>query len=148
DADYALMSKLSIPKTAIQNFSGGEQTRLKLASLFSNYHEGLLIDEPTTHIDEEGKQFLLDELEYYYGELVLVSHDRYVLDQLVTKIWEIEDGIITEYTGNYTNYVEHKQLAKKQQQEQHEKYVKEKSRLMQAADEKMQKAKQVTQASK
>src|SRR5699024_4136496 len=72
DDDYALMSKLSIQKTAIQNFSGGEQTRLKLASLFSNYHEGLLIDEPTTHLDEEGKQFLLDELEYYYGALVLV----------------------------------------------------------------------------
>src|SRR5699024_12727298 len=48
DADYALISKLSIPKTAIQNFSGGEQTRFKRASLFSNYHEGLLIDEPTT----------------------------------------------------------------------------------------------------
>src|SRR5690625_2985658 len=148
DADYALMSKLSIPKTAIQNFSGGEQTRLKLASLFSNYHEGLLIDEPTTHLDEEGKQFLLDELAYYYGALVLVSHDRYVLDQLVSKIWEIEDGSVTEYTGNYSDYVEQKELSKKQQQEQHEKYLKEKSRLMKAAEVKMKKADKVTQASK
>src|SRR5690625_4130664 len=141
------MSKLSIPKTAIQNFSGGEQTRLKLASLFSNYHEGLLIDEPTTHLDEEGKQFLLDELEYYYGALVLVSHDRYVLDQLVTKIWEIEDGQITEYTGNYTDYVEQKELAKRQQQEQYEKYLKEKSRLKLAAEEKMKKADNIINSS-
>src|SRR5699024_2901284 len=64
DADYALMGKLSIPKTAIQNFRGGELTRLKLARLFSNYHERLLIDEPTTHLDKEGRQFLLDELTY------------------------------------------------------------------------------------
>ena len=81
ETDHALMGKLSIPKTSVQHFSGGEQTRLKLANLFSNYYEGLLIDEPTTHLDEEGKQFLLDELMYYYGALVLVSHDRHVLDQ-------------------------------------------------------------------
>ena len=148
DANYALMGKLSIPKTDIRNFSGGELTRMKLASLFSNYHEGLLIDEPTTHLDAEGIKFLLDELTYYYGALVLVSHDRYVLDQLVTKIWEIEDGCVTEYTGNYSDYVAQKELSKKQQQEQHEKYVKEKSRLMQAAEEKMKKAEKVTQASK
>ncbi|WP_077319095.1 Msr family ABC-F type ribosomal protection protein [Virgibacillus proomii] len=147
-ADYDLIGKLSIPKTNLENFSGGEQTRLKLASLFSNYHEGLLIDEPTTHLDETGRQFLLDELAYYYGALVLVSHDRYVLDQLVSKIWEIEDGSVTEYTGNYSDYVEQKELSKKQQQEQHEKYLKEKSRLMKAAEVKMKKADKVTQASK
>src|SRR5699024_7297818 len=143
-----LIGKLSVPKIPIEKFSGGEQTRLKLAQLFSNYYEGLLIDEPTTHLDEEGKHFLLEELTYYYGALILVSHDRYVLDQLVTKIWEIEDGRVTEYTGNYSDYVEQKQLIKEQQQEQHEKYVKEKSRLMKAAEEKKQQADKVTQASK
>lgn len=148
DADYAFMGKLSIPKTATQNFSGGELTRMKLARLFSNYHEGLLIDEPTTHLDKEGRNFLLDQLTYYYGALVLVSHDRFVLDQLVTKILEIEDGWITEYTGNYSDYVAQKELAKRQQQEQHEKYLKEKSRLIKAAEEKMKKADKVTQASK
>src|SRR5699024_3783507 len=140
DADYALMSKLSIPKTAIQNSSGGEQTRLKLASVISNYHEGMLIDEPTTHLDEEGKQFLLAELEYDYGAHVLVRHERYVWDQLVTRIWEREDGRITEYTGNYTDYVEQNELAKRQQQEQYEKYLNEKSRLKLAAEEKMKRA--------
>lgn len=147
DANYDLVGKLSIPETAIENYSGGEQTRLKLARLFSNYHEGLLIDEPTTHLDEEGIKFFIDELTYYYGALILVSHDRYVLDWLVTKIWEVEDGSVTEYTGNYSDYVEQKKLEKRQQQEEHEKYVKEKSRLMKAADKKMKKADKINQAS-
>src|SRR5699024_680885 len=76
------------------------------------------------------------------------SHDRYVLDQIVTKIWEIDDGNVTEYTGNSSAYVEQKELAKQQQQEQHERYLKEKSRLMKAAEEKLEKADKVTQASK
>src|SRR5690625_7160317 len=100
------MSKLSIPKTAIQNFSGGEQTRLKLAALFSNYHEGLLIDEPTTHLDQECKDFFKDELDYYYGALVIVSHDRYVLYQILTKIWEFDVGNFTESTSNDYSYFE------------------------------------------
>lgn len=146
EVDYELAGKLSIPKTDIEHFSGGEQTRLKLAEIFSNYHEGLFLDEPTTHLDAAGIQFLIEELKYYYGVLVLVSHDRHVLDQLVTKIWEIEGGQITEYAGNYSAYVAQKELMQKQQQEQHEHYVKEKNRLTKAAEEKMKKAEKMTQA--
>src|SRR5699024_1126515 len=148
EIDYDLKGKLAIPETEIGNFSGGEQTRLKLARIFSNYHEALLIDEPTTHLDSDGIQFFIEELMYYYGALVLVSHDRHVLDKLITKIWEVEDGRVTEYTGNYTEYVRQKELERKQQLEQHEKYVKEKTRLMKAAEEKMQKAEKVTQGDK
>lgn len=148
EIDYDLKGKLAIPETELGNFSGGEQTRLKLAQVFSNYHEARLIDEPTTHLDADGTQFFIEELMYYYGALVLVSHDRYVLDQLVTKIWEVEEGTVTEYIGNYTDYVSQKELEKRQQQEQHEKYVKEKTRLMKAAEEKMQKAEKVTKGDK
>ncbi|MDS9470949.1 Msr family ABC-F type ribosomal protection protein [Sporosarcina pasteurii] len=147
EIDYELIGKLSIPETEVKNYSGGEQTRLKLAKMLSNYHEGLLIDEPTTHLDAEGTQFFVDELTYYYGALVLISHDRYVLDQLVTKIWEVEDGVVTEYTGNYSDYVNQKVVEKKRQQEQHESYVKEKIRLTKAAEEKMKRAAKITQAS-
>lgn len=142
--NYDLKGKLSIPETEIENFSGGEQTRLKLAQIFSNYYEGLLIDEPTTHLDADGVQFFIEELTYYYGALIIVSHDRYVLDNLVTKIWEVEDGVVTEYIGNYSEYIAHKELQKRQQQEQHDKYVKEKSRLIKAAEEKMKKAEKIT----
>ncbi|WP_096435563.1 Msr family ABC-F type ribosomal protection protein [Alteribacter populi] len=147
NVDYELLGKLLVPQNDLDQLSGGEQTRMKLARLFSTYYEGLFIDEPTTHLDASGTDFLVEELRYYYGALVLVSHDRYVLDQLVTKIWEVEDRKVTEYTGNYSDYVEQKELEKKQQQEQHEKYVKDKSRLLKAADEKMKKADKITQAS-
>lgn len=146
EVDYELVGKLSIPQTELENLSGGEQTRLKLAGIFSNYHEGLLLDEPTTHLDAAGTKFFIEELTYYYGALVLVSHDRHVLDQLVTKIWEVDNGIITEFTGNYSDYIAHKELGRKQQQEQHEKYLKEKTRLLKAAEEKMKKADKITQA--
>lgn len=145
EIDYHLVGKLSIPQIEIENLSGGEQTRLKLAEMFSTYHEGLLIDEPTSHLDASGTQFFIDELTHYYGALVLVSHDRYVLDQLVTKIWEVSDGCVTEYTGNYSEFVEQKDLLRKQLQEQHDKYKKEKSRLLKAAEEKMKKAVKITQ---
>lgn len=108
EIDYKLAGQLAIPDTEIEHLSGGERTRRKLAHIFSSYYVGLLIDEPATHLDKEGIQFFIDELTYYYGALVLVSHDRYVLDQLVTKIWEIEDGTLTEYTGNYSDYMEQK----------------------------------------
>lgn len=80
--------------------------------------------------------------------LFTMDHDRYVLNQLVTKIWEVEEGKVTVYTGNYSNYVELKELERKQQQEHHEKYVKDKNRLLKAAEEKMKKAEKVTQANK
>lgn len=145
ELDYELAAKLSVPQTDV-NYSGGEVTRLKLAQLLSTYHEGLLIDEPTTHLDAQGTQFFIDELTYYYGALVLVSHDRYVLDQLVTKIWEVEDGAVTEYTGSYSDYAAQKELQRRQLQERHESFLQEKSRLMKAAEDKMRKADKITQA--
>ncbi|GAA0603737.1 hypothetical protein GCM10009001_21000 [Virgibacillus siamensis] len=148
EMDYELLGKLSVPQLDMGEWSGGELTRMKMAQLFSLYYEIMLIDEPTTHLDTAGTDFLINQLMYYYGALILVSHDRYVLDQLVTKIWEIKDGKITEYTGNYTDYAVQKELERKQQQEQHELYVKEKNRLLSAADEKMEKAKKVTQSNK
>ncbi len=136
EADYQMLSQLSIPAHHPSELSGGEQTKLKLTQVFSNYYGGLLIDEPTTHLDEDGVQFLIEELTYYYGALLLVSHDRYVLDQLVTKIWEVDCGSVTEYTGNYSDYVEQKELEQKQLVEKYQKYEKDKSRLLAAAEEK------------
>lgn len=148
DIDYELLGKLSIPQNEMATLSGGEQTRLKLAEVFSNYQECLLLDEPTTHLDADGVQFFIDELRYYYGALVLVSHDRHVLDELVTKIWEVENGRVTEYTGNYSEYIGQKELERRQQQEKYEQYVKEKARLIIAAEEKMKQAEKITQANR
>ncbi|MEK9199283.1 MULTISPECIES: Msr family ABC-F type ribosomal protection protein [Bacillales] len=145
EADVALLGKLGVPKDSHQ-LSGGEQTRLKLAQLFTHYYEALLIDEPTTHLDQEGISFLLDELKYYYGALVLISHDRAVLDELVTTIWEIEEGEVHVYSGNYSEYLAQKKVEQQLQRQAHEQFIKEKGRLEKAAQEKMKKAEKVAQA--
>lgn len=147
EADPKLLGKLHVPKE-MEGLSGGEQTRLKLAQLFSNYYEALLMDEPTTHLDQDGIAYLFEELRYYYGALVLISHDRAVLDELVTTIWEVSDGKVIVYSGNYSDYVAQKQLEREQQAQAYEQYEKEKSRLEKAAQEKMRKASKVAQAGK
>ncbi|MFY0762392.1 Msr family ABC-F type ribosomal protection protein [Metabacillus dongyingensis] len=144
-ADLALLGKLSVPQN-LEQLSGGEQTRLKLAQLFTHYYVMLLIDEPTTHLDQNGISFLVDELRYYYGALMLISHDRAVLDELVTTIWEVHDGKVVVYSGNYSDYMAQKQLEREQQSQAHEQFIKEKNRLEKAVQEKMKKAEKIAQA--
>lgn len=143
EIDAKLLSRLAIPSHS--GLSGGEETRLKLGNLLAHYHEALLIDEPTTHLDRDGIAFMMDELRFYYGALILVSHDRAVLDELVTTIWEVEDGQVHVYTGNYSDYKARKQLEHEQQNQAYDQYVKEKRRLERAAQDKMEKAAKVTQ---
>ncbi|MBY7143829.1 ABC-F type ribosomal protection protein [Virgibacillus sp. NKC19-3] len=145
ETDPALLGKLATAQHSEWR-SGGEQTRLKMAQLFTHYHEALLMDEPTTHLDQAGIEFVLDQLRYYYGALVLISHDRAVLDELVTTIWEVHEGTVRVYAGNYSAYMEQKQLEREQQSQAHEQFLKEKSRLEKAAQEKMKKAEKVAQA--
>lgn len=139
EVDQKILGKLQVPGVE-EGISGGEQTKIKIAQLLADYNEALLVDEPTTHLDQQGIRYLRRELENYYGTLVLISHDRKLLDQLVTTIWEIRDGEIHVYSGNYTDYEEQKMLEERQQQDAYEQYLKEKSRLEAAAQDKIQKA--------
>ena len=63
------------------------------------------LDEPTNHLDMESKATLEEALMNYEGSLITVSHDRWFLDQVVNRIWELQDGVVTVYYGNYTDYV-------------------------------------------
>ncbi|MHA6252502.1 Msr family ABC-F type ribosomal protection protein [Oceanobacillus sp. CAU 1775] len=139
NADGMLLSKLGISSIG-ENASGGEQTKLKLAELFSTYYEALLIDEPTTHLDQDGISFIIEQLKHYYGALLLISHDRNLLDELVDTIWEVSDLEVKIYSGNYTAYEAQKKLEIRQQKEAHENYIREKERLEKAVEEKLQKA--------
>ncbi|MFE2776193.1 ATP-binding cassette domain-containing protein, partial [Aerococcus urinaeequi] len=134
DPEY--LSRLDLPEHEVENYSGGQQTRLRLAEYFSTYQFGLLMDEPTTHLDTDGIQFLVDQLKYYYGTLIVVSHDRYFLDQVVDTIWEVNNGKVTVYPGNYSAYQALKKQELIEQQNAFEKFTKEKQRLEQAAKEK------------
>lgn len=140
ELDAEMMSRMGVPQNTDQSLSGGEETKLRLTRILSNYQMGLLMDEPTTHLDEKSIQFLIDELEYYYGTMIIVSHDRYFLDQLVSKIWEVDNGQLTEYTGNYSDYIEQKEQQKLEANREAEKIAKEKIRLEQAVEQKKKQA--------
>lgn len=145
DPEY--LSRLNVPEHDTHHFSGGEQTRMRLAEYFSTYHFGLLMDEPTTHLDQEGIQFLVDQLKYYYGTLIVVSHDRYFLDEVVETIWEVQDGKVTVYNGNYSAYQEQKEQERIEQENAYANFMKEKDRLEQAAKEKQAQAEKMSQVS-
>ena len=91
-----------------QKLSGGEKVQKRLATLFSEYPTGVILDEPTTHLDKEHRQLLVADLTYYYGTVLFVSHDRFFLNQLAEKIWEVSDGHVKEYLGNYDAYCRQK----------------------------------------
>lgn len=86
------------------SLSGGEKTRLALAKLLLEEPALLVLDEPTNHLDFKTLQWLEDYLKSYRGGLLVVSHDRYFLDKMVTKMWEVENKGVVSYPGNYTKY--------------------------------------------
>ncbi len=92
----------------ISTFSGGERTRLALACLLMGKPDLLLLDEPTNHLDIGMLKWLEQFLRNYKGTVMLVSHDRYFLDQMCTRIFEIEHHRLKAYNGNYTAFAEKK----------------------------------------
>ena len=89
--------------------SGGERNRYALARMLLNPANFLLLDEPTNHLDMRAKDVLLESLEHFTGTVVLVSHDRYFIDRLATKVIEVKDGTVRVYPGNYEDYLFRKQ---------------------------------------
>jgi len=92
----------------IEVLSGGERNRLALAKLLLQPWNCLLLDEPTNHLDISAKDVLLESLQNYRGTLVLVAHDRYILDQLPDEIIEVGAGQAFSYVGNYEDYLHRK----------------------------------------
>ena len=85
--------------------SGGERNRYALARMLLAPSNFLLLDEPTNHLDMRAKDVLLESLREYTGTVVFVSHDRYFIDNLATRIFEIEDGHVLVFPGNYEDYL-------------------------------------------
>ena len=92
-------------ETKLSQLSGGERARVALLKLLLEDNNLLLMDEPTNHLDMASKDTLEETLKSYTGSLITVSHDRWFLDQVVNRIWELNDGIVKVYYGNYTDYI-------------------------------------------
>ncbi|MGD0482416.1 MAG: ABC-F family ATP-binding cassette domain-containing protein [Terracidiphilus sp.] len=120
-------SALRIPETALRSLlgcflfsgddvfkplgvlSGGERNRYALARILVSPSNFLLLDEPTNHLDMRAKDVLLEAISGYSGTVVFVSHDRYFIDRLATRVLEIENGAITAYDGNYEDFLRRKE---------------------------------------
>ncbi len=124
-----IASKFGI-ETAWNNYmSGGEKTRFKLADSLDSNSIIVFADEPTSNVDMEGIGLMEEMFGGHKGALILISHDRGLLDKLCNKILEIENSKIKIYNGNYTDYKEQKAQEKERTKFEYEKYIKEKRRL-------------------
>lgn len=121
--------------------SGGEQMKRMLRESLAEAPELLILDEPTTNLDHKNIQELLQVLIEYTGTILVVSHHRELLNRVVNQIWEIEDGTIEKYTGNYTDYREIKKRRVDNQQVAYENYQKKIQQLENEAQARKNRAK-------
>jgi ATP-binding cassette subfamily F protein 3 len=89
--------------------SGGERNRYALARILVSPSNFLLLDEPTNHLDMRAKDVLLEAIAAFSGTVVFVSHDRYFIDRLATRVLEVEGGTVTSHEGNYADYLRRKE---------------------------------------
>jgi len=124
DADMAL---------PVEVLSGGQKKLVGLAKLLVTQPDLLLLDEPDNHLDLNGKAYLERFIRDYAGTVIIVSHDRYLLDLVVDEIAELQDGRLDVYPGNYSEYAFEKQLRLMRQQQMYQAQQNEITRLEQAA---------------
>ena len=114
--------------------SGGEQTRLRLARLLLERPDILILDEPTNHLDLQTMEWLENYLKTYRGAVLVVSHDRYFLDAVCTRIWELAGKTILTYKGNYSAYLPQREAADERQQKMHDAAVEKAAKLQDYID--------------
>lgn len=112
-----ILTKLGIEDFAemIGNLSGGQKKRVALAQVLIQSPDLLILDEPTNHLDYESVKWLEDYLSRYSGAILLVTHDRYFLDRVTNRVFELDGGSLYSYKGNYSAFLEAKALREEQE---------------------------------
>lgn len=105
----AYMHQIADKSRQEHTLSGGEYTKKKLREVLYQKHQFLLLDEPTNHLDQDSMKWLIKEIQKDHATMLIVSHDRYFLDQCVDRIIEIEEGKIRSFAGNYSFYQKEKE---------------------------------------
>ena len=147
EADAELKSRFHAPEMR-EGLSGGEQTRRRIAGALSQSAQLLFADEPSADLDQEGIRALTEALRRFRGALLLVSHDRSLLNGLCTHIWHLEDGNISVFPGNYDSYQRELTQRRAFQQFEYDQYRAEQKRLKEAAQQKIEWAASVKKAPK
>lgn len=111
------------------NKSGGEVTQAYILEALARNPKLLLADEPTTNLDTSHTEWVEKQFRSFQGAILLISHDRTFLDELCDMIWELDEGQITEYSGNYSAYVQQKENERKHQQKEYEKFQQKRQQL-------------------
>ncbi|KEK21826.1 ABC transporter ATP-binding protein [Bacillus gaemokensis] len=129
----SILSGLGFPaethQTTISTLSGGQKTRLALGKLLLTKPDLLILDEPTNHLDIDTLTWLEQYLQGYPGSILIVSHDRYFLDKLVTQVYEISNKESRRYVGNYSKYLDLKAALYEQEMKRYEKQQDEIAKL-------------------
>lgn len=116
-----------------EQLSGGEKTRVAMATMLLTPQDVIILDEPTNHLDLFMIEWLENYIKNYKGTVIVISHDRYFLNQIAGRIIEISNGKAVSFTGNYAAYSEQKQLLLRQQEESYEQEQKKLKQLEEAA---------------
>lgn len=125
-----------VPDEYDDYLSGGEKVKMRIVKAFEENSSLIIADEPTSNLDVESVKLLNKLFKKYKGALLIISHDRNFLDDLCNKIVEIEDGKLTIYNGNYSDYLNQREENRKVNEREYNKYIHEKSRLEKAISEK------------
>jgi macrolide transport system ATP-binding/permease protein len=124
EMEATLLSKWHVPEVPYEMLSGGEKLKLRLAKGFALAPPLLLLDEPTNHLDIDSTNLLINQIKQYDGTIIVVSHDRYFLDKVATKIWSIENAKLVEQKGNYSHYIKIREQRRLTQTREYEKQQK------------------------
>lgn len=143
-SDWAYVPQLK----EISGLSGGEQTLKAVKQALSERAGILFLDEPTANMDEENRNWLIHQLQRYRGTVIVVSHDRYFLNQVVHHIWLLSEQTVHHYEGNYQAFEEVRERERKQQAQAYQDYQRKLHQLQKVAQTRKQKATKLTKRKK